>query len=61
MKHIELEDLIKKEAQERFPATDPNWFVKRWMDKDYEFQRNTAKAVIPMMAEVVRAFSKGAE
>jgi hypothetical protein len=61
-KQIGLEDLIKKTALNRFPSIDPNWFVKRWMDRAYTHQREIAKAVVAMMPEVVRAtMSKGVE
>ena len=52
---LELEDLIKKESLSRFPSKDPNWFVKRWMDRLYTNQRETAKAIVAMMPEVIRS------
>jgi hypothetical protein len=57
-KRLELEDLIIKEAKERFLELDPKWVVRRWMDHNYMSAKQNATAVAYMYTEVFASRGK---
>jgi hypothetical protein len=54
---LEHEYLIREEAKKRFPATDPDWFVKRWLDRNYDNAKKMGEAVAFLYVEIMA--SKG--
>lgn len=54
---LEHEDLIREEAKKRFPGTDPEWFVTRWLDHNHQEAKETATAGAFMWVEIIA--SKG--
>ena len=56
---IELEDAIKAEARNRFPALDPDWVAKKILDRNLENTRKMTKILVAMWPEVKRIQIEG--